>query len=131
MRKNLTTQKILFLVLFISAIILSGCFNSKAKPTDQGNATQAKEEQIAQLEKAYESAVVEILKPYFAEKKFDNIKSQLLELKVPAKYLDLHFNLVIAFEQIEQGQKTSDQAKIEDAIEKIEKIKEQYPWIIK
>lgn len=137
MRKNKFFQSIFIFLLFIFAVTLTGCFNfnsflgSKIKPVNQEKNDQAENKPAVDLEKEYEAMVVEVLRPYFEEEKIDNIKDQLLELKVPPKYLDLHFDLVIAFEQIEQGQKASEQEKIEAGLEQIKKIKNQYPWLIK
>jgi len=134
MRKNLFGRGIFIFLLFIFAVILTGCFNSssgsKIKPVNQEKNDQVENKPAVDLEKEYEAMVVEVLKPYFEKERIDNIKDQLLELKVPPKYLDLHFDLVIAFEQIEQGQKASDQEKIEAGLEQIKKIKNQYPWLI-
>jgi folylpolyglutamate synthase/dihydropteroate synthase len=126
MKKNLKIIALLFLIFSVSA-----CSLGKDENSQQTNAARLAEikENIANVEKEYKSAVSNILKPYWETQDIAGIKEKILELRAPAEYLSLHFNLVTAFELLEQGQFESDQAKIEEGLEKINKAKEQYSWI--
>ncbi len=115
-------------VIIILLFSLSACgFGRKEKQIDNSEAEKIKN--IIKMEKEYKSAASAILKPYFQSQEFSGIKNEILELKVPSEYLDLHFNLVVAFELLEQGRAESDQSKIENGLEKINKLKEEYPWL--
>ena len=71
----------------------------------------------------------EILKPFWQQTQSSGLKEQILALSVPAKYLQLHLDLVLAFDLIEQGQQEADQDKIEKGLTKINQLKDKYPWI--
>ena len=119
--------KLIFILLFF-IFLLSACAKSPNLFTNL-NTSQPETLSLEEIERQYESSLQEILKPGWENKEISGIKDKILALKAPTKYLDLHFNLVIAFELIEQGQKAADQAKIEDGLEKIAKLKTQYPWL--
>jgi len=128
MNKNYKKKIILFFLF--SPFLLIACLRNPSVNINITN-TNAKQDELTpeELEQKYESEISEILQPVWQNKDFTGVKEKILALKAPAKYLDLHLNLVIAFELIEQGQMDSDQDKIEEGIEKLEKLKTQYPWL--
>ena len=119
-----------FLVLLFLVFSISGCFKTETASNfnDSGN-LEPKKLSAEELEDQYQSLLAEILKPYWQNQGIAGIKDKILALTAPAEYLDLHFNLVVAFELIEQGQASADQAKIEEGLEKIGELKNQYSWI--
>ncbi len=125
MKKNIK------ILVFLSLIvILSACTLKKNEVNDPAVKSDAeKKENIIKVEKEYKSALVEILKPYWESQQIAGIKDKILELRAPAEDFNLHFNLVVAFELLEQGQAESDQSKIEEGMEKIKKLQEEYSWI--
>jgi len=118
-----------FILLTLLSLIffISGC--DKLNQKDNQPAIQSAPPTQLQLEEQYQSKLKEILQPYRQNKEVAGLKDKIIDLRSPAKYLDLHFNLVIAFESIEQGQADSDQAKIEAGLEKIDKLIDQYSWL--
>lgn len=82
-----------------------------------------------ELERLYEQHLATILKPFWSTQNAGTIKNQILELRAPGKYLDLHLNLVLAFDLLERGQQAADQAIINQALEKLNKLKSTYPWL--
>ncbi len=116
----------LLIILVIALISVSGCLSFVSK---KENINQSSSGSNLQLEKEYQQSLKVILQPFFKENQFSGIREQILELRAPVKYLDLHLNLVLAFDLIQQGQEASDQAKIEEGLEKINQLKDQYPWI--
>ncbi|NUM25090.1 MAG: hypothetical protein HUU49_00530 [Candidatus Buchananbacteria bacterium] len=77
----------------------------------------------------YQANVQQTLKQYWQTGESAGIKDRLLAFTTPSDFLDLHLDLVIAFELIEQGQSGNDQEKIAGAKAKLEALKTQYPWI--
>ena len=82
-----------------------------------------------ELERQYEQQLSAILKPFWAGNNPTGIKSKILELHAPGKYLDLHLSIVLAFDLIEQGSQTADQATIEQGLEKLNQLKADYRWL--
>ncbi|HLC89622.1 MAG TPA: hypothetical protein VJG65_01535 [Patescibacteria group bacterium] len=119
----------LFLVLILP-VIFSGClFRNKA--IESTAADDQNEEKISgrQQEKSYEESLPKILQLFFENQNHLGLKEKILELRAPAKYLDLHFNLVVAFELIEQGKAENDQKKVDSGINKIRDLEKKYPWL--
>ncbi|MFA6322588.1 MAG: hypothetical protein WCX71_03880 [Candidatus Buchananbacteria bacterium] len=122
---------ILIITLFSVGIITAGCGLKPEVITTTSVSTQTETVQadLGQLEKNYENDVKTIMAPYWQGQNFSGIKDKILALKAPSKYLDLHLNLVIGLELIEQGQATSDQEKIETGMDKINQLLAQYSFI--
>jgi len=122
--------RIFCVVLIFSAL---GCQRPKPDqailPADSAAKAPAAAVAPADLAARYESDLRLILAPYWQKKNFAGLKDQILELRAPADYLDLHLNLVMAFELIEQGQKNADAEKIEAGMDKISQLSGQYPWL--
>lgn len=121
-------KNLLFLVLIFSVILLSGCSffdrgNQLADQTDQAFKPNP------ELERQYEQALEAVLEPFWRARSSAGIRDQILELRTPGRYLDLHLNLVLAFDLIESGQAEADQSKIEQGIDRINQLKDQYPWL--
>jgi len=140
-------------VIIILIVILGGLifFIAKLfrKPKDSlGNFKT--EVSLVELEKEYIDSVTRVMKTYFEGKKLINLtdlqntalkteqekwidlilktKNDLLKLKVPAKYKDLHLDLVISFNFLEEGVKGNEE-KLKEGEKKLDKIIEQYPWL--
>lgn len=128
MAKIKITRKVFIFITFLFLILFSlACL--KVRPADNLNINQSKPVNAVNLEQQYELSLKEILKPYWQNQEINGIKDKILDLRAPAKYLDLHFNLVIAFELIGQGQAVSNQAEIEEGLEKLLQLKAQYNWL--
>lgn len=126
-------KKLYILVLLLSLTVI-GCVKGKTNSSSLDDGKKVKQE-VAQvksqqeLEKDYQNSLTLILDPYWSSKDISGIKEQILELTAPAKYTQLHFDLVVAFELLEQGRKDSDQSKIEQGIDELNSIVAKNPWI--
>ena len=128
------------LIYFIGIIILASVvvyfpkdfFNrSNNENTDAGTNTAKKKEIISnpELEAQYEKSAREIIKSFETGEKPAIARAKLLELRVPDKYKNLHLDLVIIFDAIIRGAQFSDQAEIEETIERLGDIKEKNIWM--
>lgn len=103
-----------------------------------------------ELEREYTDGVALIIKSYFENRKTINLeglrgealkiesekllalvlktKNDLLGLRVPAKYKDLHLDLILGLSFLEQGI-AGDEQKLKEGEDKLNKIIEDYPWL--
>lgn len=131
MKKNLLTL-ILLLSLTLS---LSACLKPKDQPNFNQNQNTGQPDQPApvlteaELEKNYQDSVKEALEPYWQKQDISGVKDKILAWRAPAKFLDLHFNLVVAFELLEQGKTGANQEKVEAGMDKLNALKAKYPWL--
>lgn len=58
------------------------------------------------------------------------VKNKLLELITPAEYKNIHLNLVLSFNYIEQGIFSKDGDKIKAGEDGINSLVKKYPWLI-
>ena len=82
-----------------------------------------------ELEKEYENKVKDILGTFSKGEKPENIRERLLDIATPDKYKNIHLDLIFIFDAVIEGAKESDQAKIEDAMQKLEDLKEKNKWM--
>ncbi|MAF14228.1 MAG: hypothetical protein CMI53_05075 [Parcubacteria group bacterium] len=141
--KLFTKRFFIFLILPLMAIFLAGCFNKSdqssqiEKSGTEGknnvqNIDEAKDKpslSAEELAEDYRTELKNILQPFFAGSTSEGIKDKVLNLKAPAKYIDLHFSLVVTLELIEQGKANADQAKIEQGLEQLDVLKIEYSWL--
>ena len=114
----------IFFITGLVVLLISGCrllpFSANGPRNASANPA---------LERAYEKKLLAVLAPYWQQQAVDNVKAGLLELRAPAKYLDLHLGLVLAFEKIQEGTTTGTQSEVADGVEQLESLVRQYPWI--
>lgn len=118
------------LLILILSLAVSGCLKKQITSNEvigNNNATPAIEEIVTK--ESYQDDLKNVLMPFWSQGSRDKIKEQILGLTVPSEYLDLHFNLVIAFEMIEQGSKDSDQEQIDLGLAKIDRLAQEYSWL--
>ncbi|MFA6410070.1 MAG: hypothetical protein WCW26_00630 [Candidatus Buchananbacteria bacterium] len=131
MVKTRIGKVIFLLVLFFLAVPLLGfsCSKKKSINENQQKANLQAELENPKLEREYEVALKAVMDPYWQTGDYSGLKDKILAQKAPAKYLDLHLNLVIALDSLEQGTKESDQVKIKTAQDNLLKLKNQYRWL--
>ena len=119
-----------FFIIFLSlAILTTGC-SFFAPPAGNNNQDQSDQTNInPQLEAQYRQQIAEALQPFWQSNEVNGIREKVLDIRTPSAYLDLHLDIVLAFDKIEQGQATADQALIEEGFEKLNDLKDQYPWL--
>ena len=119
--------------LTILGLTVSGCFrtadneNGQAAESIDQTVTAPPDHKVSEAE--YQQSLSEILKPYWATGQTDGIKDQILALIAPAEYLNLHFDLVVAFELMEQGNLKGDSVKINQGVTKLNQLKSQFTWL--
>lgn len=131
MNKKPLLKIILLFLLFIlisAGFIFFGRNNSNSSQNAPGT-RNSKTTSNPQLEQEYEQEVKRILKPFFQDKQTAGLKDQILSLRAPAKYLELHLKLVLSFDKIYQGQKENDQSIIESGFQNLDQLKNKYPWL--
>lgn len=128
MKLSILNRRFFGLIFLLSLFLsLSACQKNQPKSFDNESAPPAVNQE--DLSSQYQASLQEVLKPYWQNGQIEGVKNQILALRAPSQFLDLHFNLVIAFELIEQGQANADQAKIEDGLSKLDQLKKQHSWI--
>ena len=110
------------------------------KQTDNQNNNQQVDKPIDMglLTKAYQMEVKVILNNYLRQTQdksiltaeyAEQIKSQLLDLKMPTKFKDLHLNLVLALDKMEDYLIDGSEEKLQTSQELINQAKEEYEWL--
>lgn len=122
-------RKIALLLIF--SLALTACVKDQAAPIDDDFSLEedSQQEVTPVTNEAYQQNVRQILVDFWATQDPQNIKQDLLDLTVPMDYFDFHFDIVVAFDKLEQGADESDQASIEEALEDISEIAEENSWI--
>jgi hypothetical protein len=149
MKKNLIIIPAIIALLICVGVIFT-LLNLKNKNTGNSPEENIKIISPAEQETNYETEAGKIIKNYFQEKEsitvadgtneaaaVDNIKwldllsktkNNLLGLRVPVKYKDLHLNLILGLSFIEQGLR-GEKNKPEEGEEKISEATKTYPWL--
>ena len=134
----MSKTRFLFLIIVLSFFISACMFNqgkNVVNSNESSSSTIIGNESSAPAKKKpspkdYENSVKEILKPGWKESgNITDLKEELIALTAPVQYLDFHLQLVIALELIEQGKSNSDQVKIDDGLNKISELENQYQWL--
>lgn len=81
------------------------------------------------LEAEYEKNIKAILEKFSNKESPSTIRDELLDVIVPDKYKNLHLDLVLTFSNIIRGSNNADQAAIQDAVEKLENVKQENAWM--
>lgn len=127
-------KKLLVLTLILSFIAV-GCLKkplnqSFGTTVDDATATVVEQPAVVVVTPAeYQQSLKLALRPYWEEQKITETKEAVLDLTAPVDFLTLHFQAVVALEIIEQGQKDSDQSKIEDGFDRLNNLAQQYSWL--
>jgi len=127
--------KLIALIVFISLGLL-GCQAKNLPIINQDNNSNkpainapAEKVDLEKLTQNYEQGIKNALVQFWENNRAAEAKEEILDLKTPSQYLDLHLSLVIALETIEQGNLTADSAKIQAGLEKINQLAAQYSFI--
>lgn len=133
-------SKIIKIIIFLaiaSALAMFVYLATQPKPIEQKNQSAVNFD-LGLLEKNYKIQVKLILDNYLRlmaqdeESELGQIsqaKEQLLSLKVPAKFKDLHLNLVLAMTQMEEYARDKNGNTKEQSGRIISAAKNQYEWL--
>ncbi len=133
----------ILLALLIAALILVFYLVIQSKPLsripEQSNEQTQKiaKVDLEQLENDYKKEAKAILQEYSELIKKDDLKAEelraardkLLALKVPAKFKDLHLNLVLALAKEENSLVEGNKEEENSGQEAIDEIKANYTWL--
>lgn len=80
-----------------------------------------------QIQEEYEQSVKKVLQEFEKNFQASSARDEILQLRTSSQYKNFHLDLVIALDRIAQGQEKSDQALIEEGLEKLNALKKDYP----
>ena len=130
--------RIAFLILILSTtFIFGGCklnnfVNNPQQIQVVENFSDSSSDETIDLEKLsqdYEKSLKDAMAEFWTTNQAAETKEIVLNLKTPSQYLDLHLKLVIALDEVEQGQLVADQSQIDSGMEKINELSNQYSFI--
>lgn len=146
MKKKIVIIILILVILGGSVFFIAELFRKPAVSLKVNKIEISPEE----LEREYTDGVALIIKSYFENRKTINLedlrgealkiesekllalvlktKNDLLGLRVPAKYKDLHLDLILGLSFLEQGI-AGDEQKLKEGEDKLNKIIEDYPWL--
>ena len=128
-RNDVLIMSKLFFIIFVFSLTFAGCVKD-VQDNDRGvNKNNIEQNKPVITSQSYQQSLNAILQPYWGSLQPAGVKNKILELTAPAEFLSLHLNIVIAFELIEQGQKDSDQGKIEEGIDRLNNLANQNDWL--
>ena len=113
-------------------------FNGNQTINQNSNQQADKQVDLGLLVKTYQMEVKVIFNNYLRQAQDKNIltsqfvsqaKNQLLALKVPAKFKELHLNLVLALTNLEDYLIDGDEKKLQASDKLINQIRAEYEWL--
>ncbi len=135
MKKN---EKILILLLSILFfLVLYLILTSESVKQINNPEQQAKQTNLVQLEADYKPKAKEVFYSFdiliknssFNQENLAELKNKLLELKVPAKFKDLHIQLVLALTKMENYLNNKDEQEKIDSLQMVNQLKANYSWL--
>ncbi len=112
--------------------------NGKDDKIQQAKTQQARQEvDLDQLKNDYKQKFKEVFDSYlsitqstpFSIEEIYQIKNQLLDLKVPTEFKDLHIDFLFVITKMENFLETNNIVEKENSQELINKIKDNYNWL--
>ena len=138
-------KKITIFIILISVLLLSACSITEPKVDEENkSAEQSNNQQVSEpidiglLTKAYQMEVKVVLNNYLRQTQDESLitvddvsqtKNSLLTLKMPVQFKDLHLNLVLAMDKMEDYLIDGDEVKLRESRELIRQAKEEYEWL--
>lgn len=111
------------------AILVSACSPRPVQHNQNQVPTTAVAPTATEQEAAYRRDVVAILAPHFAGQQTSGVTQRLLALTVPARFQDLHLQLVLAFSRFDTARANGDADAAEEAAAGLEAVVVKYPWV--
>lgn len=131
-------QKFLILLLLVLfGLVLYLILTSESTGTVSDSEQPAKSGEAARLEAGYRSKAREFFMAFDGLIRSDNfngenireLKNKLLDLKVPAKFKELHLKFVLALSKLEDYSGEKDEGKKSDSLKTIGQLKADYGWL--
>ena len=138
-------KKITIFIILIFVLLLSACSITEPKVDEENkSAEQSNNQQVSEpidiglLTKVYQMEVKVVLNNYLRQTQDESLitvddvsqtKNSLLTLKMPVQFKDLHLNLVLAMDKMEDYLIDGDEVKLRESRELIRQAKEEYEWL--
>ncbi|MDD4271765.1 MAG: hypothetical protein PHF50_03085 [Patescibacteria group bacterium] len=131
-------QKILiFILLILFGLILYLIFTSESVKETNNPAPQTKQDNSAMLESNYKAKAKEFFTAYenlikdnsFTGQNIAELKNNLLDLKVPLKFKELHIQFVLALTRMENYLNQEDEREKSASLQAINQLKADYSWL--
>ena len=128
---------LIFFLLIALALALYLVLTSESVKKDNGSGDQAQNQTSERLEEEYLPKSAELFKQFgdlisrddFTAEKITELKNKLLELKVPAKFKDLHVKFFMALTKMENYLSANDEAEKAESRQTINQLKADYSFL--
>ncbi|KKR21376.1 MAG: hypothetical protein UT48_C0009G0008 [Parcubacteria group bacterium GW2011_GWE2_39_37] len=132
----MSKEKKIYLIGFVATLLFILIFSVFITPKDEKLPKNTKVDLI-QLENEYKEKTKLLVDSYLLLlqsdqldlEKLKQIKDQLLALKVPDEFKDLHVNLVLSIDSVNNAELGGDKNKKIASIELVNKNKENFSWL--
>ena len=124
-----------FVIFLVFSFFVVGCIKKVPPGRGQTSVDDTNVQVVEQPAPAaitpqqYQASLKLALQPFWQDQAVAETKAAVLDLTAPTDFLSLHFKVVVALETIEQGQKSADQAQIEEGFEELNALAQQYSWL--
>lgn len=128
---------LIFFLLILLVLVLYLILTSESSTKLNDFSQQAQDEKIVLLEENYKAKAKEFLSAYenlikdnnFTAEKITELKNKLLDLKVPAKFKELHIQFVLALDRMENYLSQKDEWERSDSLRMVNQLKADYSWL--
>ena len=135
MEKKAKILIVLLLVLLLLVLYL--IFTSESVKEANNPALETKQDNSAMLETDYKLKAKEFFTAYegliknnnFTEQNITELKTKLLELKVPAQFKELHIKFVLALTRMENYLSQKNEQEKSDSFQAVNQLKADYSWL--
>lgn len=128
MKKYYTLTIILIILLLIASTATYILFNKQPQNTQEQETEAQREEQIRSVQETYEQEIPSLINEYrswdidvVSETEITSLRDQLLELRVPTLYKDLHLDFVIGLDILYQGKINNNKSLVTKGTQQIER----------
>ncbi|KKQ60296.1 MAG: hypothetical protein US81_C0025G0003 [Parcubacteria group bacterium GW2011_GWE2_38_18] len=133
----MSKEKKIYIIGFVATIVLIIIFSLFITPKDNRENEEKPRVDLIQLENDYKIKTKALVDSYLLLlqsdsldlEKLKQIKEQLMSLKVPDKYKDLHIGLVLSIDSVNEAEQGGEKSKKMASIEVLNKEKANYSWL--
>jgi len=150
MKTAYSSRHVAILILLVATVAVAGLVILKSRPADNGGDQSLVDDIISRLTTSYERQAEGIITTYLTSRRdllqqgsvdddatarqqwatlAGTAKTDLLALRVPEDYRDVHLQLVLLFTGIENSA-ASDLTAVQTADNQLDALITQYPWLV-
>ena len=125
-------RQLITLFFLLSGIAACVRFTSPASPSEKSTSVGDRNTIVvdtANLTAQYQHDVAVALESYWAAGVTTGIKDAVLDLRVPQELLDVHFQLVLTLEQLEQAEADDNDVLMVTAHDTLVQLREKHTWM--